>query len=66
MYAAEDDVLGFRLRGQARKLERIAGDVGVGIDIGALVVVAEQDDILAEFCFRGADALGGVVVGECS
>jgi hypothetical protein len=37
---------GFRLRGQARELERIAGDVGVGIDVGALVVVAEQDTSL--------------------
>jgi hypothetical protein len=56
--------LRFRLRGEARELERIAGDVGVGIDVGALVVVAEQDGILAELRLRGADALGGILVGE--
>ena len=64
MHAAEDDVLGFGLRGEARELERIAGDVGVGVDVGALVVVAEQDDVLAEFGLGGTDAPGGVIVGQ--
>ena len=64
MHPAEDDVLGLRLRGQARELERIAGDVGVGVDVGALVVVAEQDHVLAESGFGGTDAFAGVVVGE--
>jgi hypothetical protein len=57
MHAAEDDVLGVGLRGEARQLERIAGQVGVLIDVGALVVVAEDDGALAELGAGGADAL---------
>jgi hypothetical protein len=38
--------------------------VGVGIHVGTLVVVAEQDHVLAKLGFGGADAFAGVVVGE--
>jgi hypothetical protein len=48
MHAAEDDVLGVGLRGEARELQRVAGEVGVLVDVGALVVVAEDDGALAE------------------
>ena len=62
MHAAEDDVLGVGLRRQARQLERVAGQVCVPIDVGALVVVAEQDGALAEPRARGQDARLCIVV----
>ena len=56
VHAAEDDELGVGLRGEARELERVAGQVRVLIDVGALVVVAEDDGARAELGTRGADA----------
>jgi hypothetical protein len=50
--------------GQFGQLQRIAGQVGVFVDVGTLVVVAEQGDALAEFCLGGADALAGFAVGQ--
>jgi hypothetical protein len=64
VHAAEDDVLGVGLRGQARQLERVAGEVGVAVDVGALVVVAEQHGAAAEAGAGGADALLRLAVGE--
>lgn len=46
MHAAENNVFGIRLRGQARELQRIAGQVGVLINVGALVMVAKNDGFL--------------------
>jgi hypothetical protein len=60
MHAAEDDVLGVGLRGEARQLERVAGQVGVLIDVGALVVVAKQHGFLAEARAGGARAQAAV------
>jgi len=64
MNAAEDDELGFGLRGEARELERISGEVGVLIDIGALVMVAQQHCALAKAGAGGTDALMRLGVGE--
>jgi hypothetical protein len=57
MHAAENDVAGIGLRGEAREFQRVAGKVGVLINIGALIVVAEQHDFLAEARARGTNAL---------
>jgi len=63
MNAAEDDVLRFGLRRQASEFQRVAGEVRVLIDIGALVVVAEQHGLVAEPFAGGANALmTGVVL----
>jgi hypothetical protein len=65
VHAAEDDVLGGGLRGgQARQLQRVAGEVGELDDLVALVVVAEDDDALAERPLRGGDPLVHLVVGQ--
>ncbi len=64
VHAAEDDELGVGLRSQPGKLQRIAGQVGMLEDVGALVVVAEDDRALAEARPCGANALLGVFVGE--
>ena len=64
VHAAEDDVFGVGLRGEARELERVAGQVGVAIDVGALVVVAEQHGVLAEAGAGGFDAGLRLGVGE--
>jgi hypothetical protein len=59
MHAAEDDVFGVGLRGEARELQRVAGQVGVLVDVGALVVVAEDDGLaeLAERSWRVGGAM---------
>jgi hypothetical protein len=59
MHAAEDDVFGVGLRGQARELQRVAGQVGVLVDVGALVVVAEQTALLAEPFAGGRECADG-------
>ena len=49
VHAAEDDVVGLRPGGRlAGELERVAGHVGELDDLVALVVVAEDEDALAE------------------
>ena len=49
VHAAEDDVLGARVLGDlARELERVAGVVGEADHLVALVVVAEDDESIAE------------------
>ena len=46
-----------------RQLERIAGEVGVLVNVGALVVVAEDHGAIAKARTRGANALmAGVVL----
>jgi hypothetical protein len=63
MHAAENDVLGVGLRGQAREFQRVTGEVGVLVDVGALVVVAEQYGLVAEPFAGSANALmTGVVL----
>ena len=42
MDAAEDDVIGVRPAARRARVEGIAGQVGVLIDVGALVVMAES------------------------
>ena len=57
MHAAEDDVVGRRVLGDlARQLERVAGVVGEPDHLVALVVVAEDDEAVAERGARGGDA----------
>ena len=58
------DVFRVGLRREARQLQRVAGQVGVLVDVGALVVMAEDDGLLAEPGAGGADALLAVRVGE--
>src|SRR5690606_6435776 len=41
VHAAENDVFSTGLTGQARQLERVTGQVGVLIDVSALIVVTE-------------------------
>ena len=64
MHAAEHDVFGVGLGGQLGKLERVTGEVGVLVDVGALVVVAQQHGTLAEAGAGGADAFLRLFVGE--
>ena len=55
--AAEDDVVGGVLAGGVlRELERVAGVVGELDDLVALVVVAEDDEAVAERGLGGGDA----------
>jgi hypothetical protein len=53
--AAEDDVLGLRLRRHHRQLIGISRQVGVADNVVALVVVAEDDDAAAKFAACGLD-----------
>jgi hypothetical protein len=62
MHAAEHDVLRFRLPGQLRQLQRIAGQVGMLVDVGALVMVAEHDHPVAEGPLGGNDARVAVLI----
>ena len=56
--AAEDDVVRPRIaRRPLRQLEGVAALVGEADDVVALVVVAEDDEPLAELRLRGRDAL---------
>ena len=64
MNAAENDVFGIGLRSEARQLQRIAGQVGMLVNIGALVVVAKNDRFFAELGASDADALLAGFVGE--
>ena len=57
MHAAEHDVIGVGLRGELGQFQRIAGKVGVLVDVGALIVMAEDDRALAEPRPRGNDTL---------
>ena len=45
MNAAEDDDVGLRLRGFTREPERVADEVRDVLDLGALVVVRENDGV---------------------
>ncbi len=49
MDAAEDDIFGFGLRRHHRKLIAVAGQVGVADNVVALIMMAENDDALAQF-----------------
>ena len=65
MDAAEDDELGVvPVRGGARELQRVAGEVGELDHLVALVVMAEDDDALAERRLGGGDPRVHLVVGE--
>ena len=64
MHAAEDDVFRICLRGQLGQLQRIAGQIGVLVDIGPLVVVAEDYGLLAQLGAGDADAVRAILVRE--
>jgi hypothetical protein len=57
--AAEDYVVGLGPLGrELGELEGVAGVVGVGYHVVALVVVAEDDEAAPQLAPRGLDALG--------
>ena len=63
--AAEDDVVSLMLPGGVlRELERVAGDVGELDHLVALVVMAEDDEPIAEGGASGGNAHVELVVGE--
>ena len=65
VHAAEDDVLRLAAaRGRARQLQRVAGVVGELDDLVALVVMAEDDDAVAERRFGRRDPGVHLVVGQ--
>ena len=65
VHAAEDDVLGLRPGGRVPgQLEGVAGDVGELDDLVALVVVAEDEDLVAELLLGRAGARHQVRVGR--
>ena len=61
--AAEDDVFGVSLGCAPRKLQRIAPIVGKGDDVVPLVVVAQDDQPVAQRGFGCVDARRGIVHG---
>jgi len=65
MHAAEDDVARGSLCGEPGELERIAGEIGVPIDVGALIVVAQDHRLLAQLRARREDALLRLLVAHC-
>jgi hypothetical protein len=62
VHTAEHDVLGFGpLLGEDRQLVAVAAGVGEGDDLVPLVVVAEDEQALAQGLLGGGDAVGQVV-----
>jgi hypothetical protein len=65
VHAAEDHELGRVPRGcRARELQRVAGEVGELDHFVALIVMAEDDETIAERPLRGGDPRVHLVVGE--
>src|SRR5690606_24588108 len=64
VHAAENDVLSASLTGKARQLERVTGQVGVLIDVSALIVVTQQYRATTQLGPRGAYARMRVLIGE--
>ena len=64
VHAAEHDVFGVARRRQARKLERVAGKIGVAENLVALVVMPEDHHPLAEFFLGRADTRVALRVGD--
>ncbi|MGC0346707.1 hypothetical protein RKD34_002287 [Streptomyces sp. SAI-218] len=65
MHTAEHDVLGLRARGRVPgQLEGVARDVGELDDLVTLVVVAEDEHLVAELLLGRAGALDQVGVGR--
>ena len=65
VHAAEDDVVGVRvLRDRVGELERVAGVVGELDHFVALVVMAEDDEAIAERRARRRNAQRHLVVGQ--
>ena len=65
VHAAEHDELGFRmLRDLAREAERVADVVGELDHFVALIVMAEDDEPVAERRLRGGDAAIELLVGQ--
>src|SRR6266581_2173402 len=57
VHAAEDDVAALGLRRLVGKLEGVAAEIGEFDDFVALVVMAKDDDVIAEAGFCSGDAL---------
>src|SRR6266446_5916503 len=65
VYAAEDNIAAFGLRSLEGELEGVTTEIGELDDFVALVVMAQNHDILAQAGFCGSDALvKGVVRDE--
>ena len=64
MHTAEHNVLRIGLTGETRKLQRVAGDIGVLEHIGALIVVAEQHGTRTKLGTGGIDAYLRLLIGE--
>ena len=63
MHAAENNVIGIRLRRQLGQPQRVARQVGVFVDVGALIMMAEDDRALTERSLgRNDAALARVIV----
>ncbi len=55
--AAEDNIIGFWVRGsKLRQLERVAASIGIFDDLVALIVMAQNQQSLAQLCARLGDA----------
>ena len=64
MNAAEDDIFGLGLRRHYRKLVAVARQIGVADNVVALVMMAENDDALAQFLAGRLDPLVHLRVGH--
>jgi len=64
MNTAKNDVTSVGLRRQARERERIAGQLGVLIDVSTLIMMAENYGALPERGLRRDDAFLTVVIGQ--
>ncbi len=62
VHAAKHDVLRIRIPREFGQPERVAGQIGVAVDVGALVVMAENDRAVAEFLLRRENACLAVVI----
>ncbi len=65
MHAAEDDVPGLGPGRLSGELQAVAGEVGELDDVVLLVVMAEDDETVAELAFASFDALDEFLIGEC-
>ena len=62
MHAAKHQVIRIRCGGKPRKLQGIAGQIGMLVHIGPLIMVREYDCALSERGFGLNDALLAIIV----
>ncbi len=62
MHAAKDDELRIRIPREFGQPERVAGQIGVLVDVRALVMVAKNDSTAAEFFLGCHNARLAVVI----